>query len=143
MYFEHINVGDCISLPPLKVDKDDMVAFAKRFNPVPMHIDEEYAKTTRAGALTSSGLYTFALMWAEYVADDFGGEQTIAGTSMKLDFLAPVFAGDTLEGKATVTDKRERNAYNGIFTVKIEVSANGKPALTAFVDTVVKREGRG
>lgn len=142
MYFEDISVGDKITLPPVTVEKEEMVEFARRFNPVPFHTDEEYAKTTRAGALTSSGLYTFALVWAEYAVQDFGGGQTLAGLSMRLDFKAPVFAGDTLHGKAEVVSKRERNAYNGVFTVRIDIfNSNGTLVLSSETDTVVKRRG--
>ena len=140
MYYEDIRVGDKLTLAPLTVQKDEMINFANRFNPVPMHTDEEYAKTTKVGALTSSGLYTFALMWAQYVVQDFGGEQTLAGLSMRLDFKAPVFAGDTLTGTAEVISKTERNPYNGIFTVKIDIyNAPGALVLTSETDTVVKR----
>ena len=140
MYYEDIRVGDKLTLAPLTVQKDEMISFANRFNPVPMHTDEEYAKTTKAGALTSSGLYTFALMWAQYVVQDFGGEQTLAGLSMRLDFKAPVFAGDTLTGTAEVISKTERSPYNGIFTVRIDIyNAPGALVLTSETDTVVKR----
>lgn len=141
MYFEDIKTGDRISLPKVTVDKDEMIAFAKRFNPVPMHTDEEFAKTTRAGRVTSSGVYTFLLMWAEYVVNDFGGEQTLAGTSMRIDFKAPVFAGDVLSGTAEVISKLERNRYNGIFTVRIDViNESGEAVLSCETDTVVKRK---
>lgn len=140
MYYEDIRVGDKLTLAPLTVDNDEMIGFAKRYNPVPIHTDKEFAKTTRAGRLTSSGLYTFALVWAEYVVQDFGGEQTLAGLSMRLGFKAPVFAGDTLTGTAEVISKKERNPYNGIFTVRIDVfNADGTLVLTSETDTVVKR----
>ena len=79
-------------------------------------------------------------MWAEYVAQDFGGGQTLAGLSMRLDFKAPVFAGDTLTGTAEVISKKERNPYNGIFTVRIDIfNGEGTLVLTSKTDTVVKR----
>ncbi|MBO6141462.1 MAG: hypothetical protein J6O40_06675 [Ruminococcus sp.] len=141
MYFEDIKIGDKVELAPVTVDKEEMVAFAKRYNPVPFHTDEEFAKKTKAGALTSSGLYTFALMWAEYVTQDIGGEQTIAGLSMRLDFKAPVFAGDVLRGTAEVISKHERNPYNGVFTVRIDIfNSSGELVLTNETDTVVKRK---
>ena len=140
MYYEDISTGDRLALAPVTVDKDDMISFARQYNPVPIHTDEEYAKAARAGRLTSSGLYTFALMWAEYVVQDFGGEQTLAGLSMRLDFKAPVFAGDVLSGTAEVIQKRERNPYNGIFTVRIDIfNSSGTLVLTSETDTVVKR----
>lgn len=139
MYFEDIRVGDKLTLKPLEVNKGEMIAFAQKYNPVPFHTDEEYAKSTKAGQITSSGIYTFALMWAQYVQNDFGGEQTLAGLSMRLDFKAPVFAGDVLTGEAEVISKQERNPYNGVFTVRISIFCKDKCVLVSETDTVVKR----
>lgn len=141
MFFEEIHVGDQILIPETIVGKEEMLAFARRYNPVPMHMDEEYAAAARAGQVTSSGLYTFLLIWCQYVVQDFGGEETIAGTGMKLEFMAPVFAGDVLHGVAKVTEKKEHNAYNGFVRVGIEIfNQRGELVLRNETDTVVKRE---
>ena len=47
MYFEDIKIGDKVELADVSVDKEEMVAFAKRYNPVPFHADEEFAKTPK------------------------------------------------------------------------------------------------
>ena len=79
-------------------------------------------------------------MWAQYAVLDFGGEHTLAGLSMHLDFKAPVFAGDTLSGTAEVISKHERNPYNGIFTVKLDIfNTYGDLVLSSQTETVVKR----
>lgn len=141
MYFEEIKVGDTISIGDIPVIREDMIAFAEKFNPVRIHTDEEYAKTTRAGDVTSSGLYTFLLFWNKYVTNDFGGEQILAGTSMSMEFSAPVFSGDVLHGTATVVEKTERNDYNGIFRICIEIyNQENKLVLKNYTDTVVKRK---
>lgn len=141
MYFEDIAVGQKLALPPAEVNKAEMVGFAKEYNPAPAHTDESFALTTRAGRLTSSGVYTFLLMWREYVINDFGGEHTLAGTAMRLEFLHPVFAGDVLSGEAYVKDKKARNDYNGLVTVRIDVyNSDKKLVLTCESDTVVKRK---
>jgi len=141
MYYEEIKIGDTIAIGDIPVIKEDMIAFAEKFNPVRIHTDEKYAKTTRAGQVTSSGLYTFLLFWNKYVTNDFGGEQILAGTSMNMEFCAPVFAGDILHGRATVVEKNERNDYNGIFRICIEIyNQDDRLVLKNYTDTVVKRK---
>lgn len=141
MFFEEIQVGDQMLIPETRVEKEEMLAFARRYNPVPMHTDEEYAAAARAGQVTSSGLYTFLLIWCQYVTGDFGGAETIAGTDMRLKFTAPVFAGDVLHGVAEVLEKKERNAYNGTVRVGMDIyNQNGALVLRSETDTVVKRK---
>lgn len=140
MYFEEINLGDSIKIDNIPVDKNEMISFAEKFNPVKIHTDEEFASGTRAGKVTSSGLYTFLLFWSQYVVQDFGGDQILAGTSMEMKFTAPVFAGDILHGKAYVTDKKERNAYNGTVKICIEIYNQDEVlVLKNYTETVVKR----
>ncbi len=141
MFFEEIHVGDQIFIPETVVDREEMLQFARRYNPVPAHTDEEYAGTTRAGQVTASGLYTFLIVWSRYVVQDFGGAETIAGTGMKMEFTAPVFAGDRLHGVAAVMEKKERNAYNGLVKVGLEIyNQRDELVLRSETDTVVKRK---
>lgn len=140
MFFEEIQVGGQILIPDTPVEKEEMIDFARRYNPAPIHMDEAYAAATRAGQVTSSGLYTFLLIWSRYVVQDFGGTETIAGTGMKMEFTAPVFAGDVLHGVATVTEKKERNAHNGLVRVEIAIyNQREELVLRNETDTVVRK----
>lgn len=141
MYFEEINIGSKIEIPPVTVEKEEMIGFALKYNPAPFHADEEFASHTRAGQVTSSGLYTFLLIWAQYITQDFGGEQTLAGTGMQMEFTAPVFAGDKLHGTAVVTEKNIRNKYNGSIRICIEIfNQDNVLVLRNYTDSVISRK---
>lgn len=60
LYFEDIRAGDTLCSPKCTVDEDEMVAFARRWDPVPMHIDPAVADAV-AGGLTASGSFVLAL----------------------------------------------------------------------------------
>ena len=51
MYFDDIKLGMTVEIAPAVIHKDKMVAFARDYDPIPLHMDEEYAKTTPFGKL--------------------------------------------------------------------------------------------
>lgn len=98
-------VGDTFSKQ--RVMTDELIrAFAEvsgDYNPI--HLDEEYAKTTRFGRRIAhgmlSGAFISAVLGYEFV------EKKIIYLSQSLKFTAPVYIGDTVTTTATVTHIRE------------------------------------
>lgn len=141
MYFDELTVGMTRETSPAVIDKEKMLAFAREYDDVPLHTDEEYAKTTPFGRLLAPGVMSFLAVWAKYLEVDFFGEELLAGKSTKIEWLKPVFAGDALRGKATVTALTPRNERNGIAEVTIEVyNQTGDLVLTSATEAIVKRK---
>ncbi len=104
-----------------------------------LHTDEDYAKTTPFGKLIAPGVMAFMAVWAKYLEVDFFGEELLAGKSTKIDWQKPVFVGDVLTGRATITRLTPRNAKNGLAEVSFEVfNQNGEMVLTDVTEAVVK-----
>ena len=140
MYFDDLRLGMAVEIAPAVIDKDKMLAFAREYDNIPLHIDEEYAKTTHFGRVIAPGVMSFMSVWAKYLEADFFGEELLAGKSTKIEWLKPVFAGDVLTGKATVTNLVERNERNGIVEVTIFVyNQNGELVLTDVTEAIIKR----
>ena len=115
------------------------MAFARDYDNIPLHTDEENAKTTPFGELIAPGVMSFMSIWAKYLEVDFFGEELIAGKSTKIEWLKPVFANDVLTGKATVTNLVRRNARNGLVGVTVEAyNQYGELVLTNVTEAVVK-----
>ena len=139
MYFDELKLGMAVETAPATVDKDKMLAFAREYDDVPLHTDEEYARTTHFGALIAPGVMSFLVVWAKYLEVDFFKEELIAGKSTKIEWQKPVFAGDVLTGKATITNLVKRNGRNGIAEVTIEAyNQKGELVLTGVTEAVVK-----
>lgn len=140
MYLEDLKLNEQVIIPDAFIDKGKMLDFAKEYDPVPIHVDEEYAKTTRFGKLIAPGVMSFLAVWAKYIEVDFFGEQLVAGKSTKIEWFKPVFAEDVLSGKAAVTGITLRNPYNGIAEVTIEAyNQEGELVLSAVTEAVVMR----
>lgn len=140
MYFDDLTVGMSVELAPAVIEKDKMIAFAKEYDNIPLHTDEEYAKKTPFGRLIAPGVMSFLCVWAKYLEVDFYGDELIAGRSSRIEWFKPVFADDVLTGKAEITNLVERNEKNGLVELTINVyNQDGELVMTNVTDSVVKR----
>ena len=106
MYFNELKVGMSVETPPAVIEKEKMMDFARLYDNIPLHTDEEYAKTTPFGALIAPGVMTFMSVWVKFLeVGFFKGDEFLAGKSTKIEWLKPVYAGDVLTGKATITTR--------------------------------------
>ena len=139
MYFDEMKLGMSVEIAPAVIDKDKMLAFAKEYDNLPLHTDEEYAKKTHFGKLIAPGVMSFMAVWAKYLEVDFFGNELLAGKSTKIEWHKPVFAEDVLTGKATITNLVKRNDKNGIVAVSFDVyNQKGELVLTNVTEAIVK-----
>ncbi len=106
-YWEDFEVGAVIEYGGREVSAADIVAFASRFDPQPMHTDEAAARETQFGGLIASGWHTGSL-FMRMMADRLLAETASAGAPgiERLRWTKPVRPGDVLRVRTTVLDKR-------------------------------------
>lgn len=139
MYFEDLKLNMSVDIAPAIIEKEKMLDFARLYDPIPLHTDEAYAKTTPFGQLIAPGVMSFMSVWARYLEQDLFGEELLAGKSTKIEWHKPVYAGDVLTGKAVVTALTQRSPRNGIVEISIEAyNQNGVLVLTDVTEAIVK-----
>lgn len=139
MYFEELNLGMAVDTAPALIEKEKMMAFAREYDSIPLHTDEEYAKSTMFGALIAPGVMSFMSVWAKYLEVDFFGKELIAGKSTKIEWLKPVYADDVLHGKVRITGLTRRSVKNGLVEVTVDVyNQDGVLVLKNVTEAVVK-----
>ena len=139
MYLDEVKIGTQIDLPPVVIGKEQMFQFAKLYDPLPLHLDEDYAKTTRFGDLIAPGVMSFMAVWGRFAEMDIFGDALIAGKSTKIEWLGPVYVGDTLYGKVRITNITRRNSYNGVAEIALDVfNQKGEQVITSLTESVVK-----
>ena len=139
MYFDELKMGMTVDIEPVTIEKEKMVAFARDYDNIPLHTDEEYAKTTRFGQIIAPGVMSFMSVWNKYLEADIFGRELVAGKSTKIEWMKPVFAGDVLTGTATITGLTKRNEKTGLAELTIDVTnQNGELVLTNITEAVVK-----
>ena len=139
MYFNELKVGMTVDIPPAKIEKAKMLDFAYNYDNIPIHTDEEYAKTTPFGKLIAPGVMSFMSVWIKYLEVDFFGKELLAGKSTKIEWLKPVYANDILTATATITAVSPRNEKNGIAEVTIEAyNQHGVKVLIDTTEAIIK-----
>lgn len=139
MYFEEFVLGSITNIEPVIINKEDMLSFANKYDPIPLHTDEEYAKSTIFGSLIAPGVMSFMSVWAKYLEIDLAGDELLAGKSTKIEWFKPVFADDILTSTCTVSKLTKRNEKNGIVELTFEaLNQNGELVLTDVTEMIVK-----
>ena len=124
-YFEDLVVGAKASFGRYEVTREEVVAFAERYDPQPFHLSDEAAAQTHFGRLSASGWHTCAMTMAMVVANLKAIDQAGLGSPGidELRWLKPVYPGDTLRCETEILDKRasrsrpEMGSYRSRMTV--------------------------
>jgi acyl dehydratase len=131
-YYEDCAEGQVFSGGPLDVTADDIVAFARRFDPQVFHTDAEAAKDSAFGELVASGWHTTA-MTMRLMVDNLpkmpGG---MVGRRIEtIDWPRPVRPGDRLRMTAEVLSLRTtRNPEKGLMRLRtVTVNQHGETVL--------------
>lgn len=124
-WFEDIIIDEVFPLGSHTFSEDEIIRFARLYDPQYFHIDPEAAKASHFGGLVASGWHTVSVGHRKMVdaldaeADRLkaeGREPGVSGPSPgvnSMDFKAPVRPGDTVTYELVVTDKRPSNSLPG------------------------------
>ena len=103
--FEDFEPGQVYELGSTTVTEDEIVAFAREFDPQSFHLDPESAKESVFGGLIASGWHTGAMWMRLYVDSMLAGSSAQGSPGIEeLRWLAPVRPGDTLTGRLAVLE---------------------------------------
>ena len=139
MVFNDLKIGMTVDIPPAVIEKEKMMDFARLYDNIPIHTDEEYAKKSPFKALIAPGVMSFMSVWVKYLEVDFFGDDLLAGKSTKIEWLKPVYADDILTGIAEITNLTQRNEKNGVVELTIHAyNQNGDLVLTDVTEAIVK-----
>ena len=106
-YFEDFAPGDRFVSPGKTLSEAEILDFALRYDPQPIHIDAEAAKRSPYGGLIASGFHTMAMAFR--LAWDTGVLSACSLGSPGIDevrWLKPVRPGDTLRTVVEIVDAR-------------------------------------
>jgi acyl dehydratase len=120
-YLEDFFVGRVFNSSRIKVEKDDVIEFGKRFDPQPYHVDEVAARDTVFRGLAASGWHTAAMTMRILVDGEFRPAGGIIGVGFdELSWPRPVRPGDELHAKSEVLDVRPSKSRpdRGLIRVK-------------------------
>ena len=106
-YFEDFVDGLTVDIGRKQLTAEEIVQFARAYDPQPMHTDPEAALASTYGGLIASGWHT-AVTYRRLLVDALMGEAESIGSPgvENLRWLKPVRPGDTLSGRFVVTETK-------------------------------------
>jgi acyl dehydratase len=147
-YFEDFAVGQVFKPSGrVRVEKDEIITFAKKFDPQPFHLDEEAARRSIFGRLVASGWHTAAMTMSLVARDEFrpvGG--TIGLGFENLRWPIPVFPGDELRIESEVLEMRPSKSRpdRGLMKLRTRtLNQNGEAVQEMIANAMVPRRPRG
>ncbi len=120
MFFDDLPVGFTFETGSHHIPLNEMVEFARQYDPQPFHVDEEAAKQTIYGGLIGSGFQTMVVTFQLTLAANIWNEASMGSPGIdELRWLRPVRPGDTLNVKAEVIGSEPSKSRPGIGRTRI------------------------
>ena len=145
-YFDDYVEGEVHQLGTIKVETDELLSFARRFDPQDFHADPIAAERTIFRGLIASGWHTAGLMMRLYAREYLTHVGSLASPGIdELRWPAPVRPGDVLSVRVTIQSARASQSKpdRGIVTSFVEVSnQRGETVMTLRpVNIIARRPG--
>jgi len=123
-YWENLPVGTVLELGQTRVKREEVLAFARQFDPQPFHLDDAAAARTHFGRLAASGWHTCAMVM-RLMVDHFLLYSSSAGSPglEGVKWLKPVYPGDTLTARLRVTESRPLKSRPGMGLIRSHLEA--------------------
>ena len=142
LYLDDLRVGQRFTTGAHTIDEQDMLDFARRFDPQPFHLDDEAARVTLFGGLAASGWHTAGItMWLQVTSGPpiAGG---LIGAGAQIDWPRPTRAGETLRVESEILEVRPSRSRpdRGMVTMRsTTLNQDDEVAQTLTVTMVVPR----
>ncbi|NTV63595.1 MAG: MaoC family dehydratase [Oscillochloris sp.] len=123
-YFDDYVAGSVHNFGPITVSEDEVIAFARRYDPQDFHTDPELARESIYGGLIASGWHTAAMMMRLLVDEYLSSVASLGSPGIDdLRWLQPVRPGDLLSVRVFILEARRSQSRpdRGVVRSAIEV----------------------
>lgn len=143
IYFEDLVVGAEREFGSYEVTREEVIEFARKYDPQPFHLSDEAAAKTHFGRLAASGWHTAAMTMAVIARKVVDEEQAGLGSPGidELRWKKPVFPGDTLQVRGKILEKTPSRSRPdmGSFRTQTTVSNQNDEVVMTFQSIVLIR----
>ncbi|QIG92672.1 MULTISPECIES: MaoC/PaaZ C-terminal domain-containing protein [unclassified Bradyrhizobium] len=139
LYAEDLTEGHTFQLGSYTIGEAEIVAFAGKYDPVPIHTDPAAAAAGPFGGLIASGFNTIAIYQRLVVEAIWSKVAGIVGRSLEIRLPSPVRPGATLTGQSQIqriTIRPERRDAVVIFRTEL-TNDEQRPVLVVVLDALI------
>src|SRR5438067_2675918 len=144
IYFEDLEVGAETYFGSYDVTREEMLEFARKYDPQPFHLSDEEAAKTHFGRMSASGWHTCAMTMAVLARYSVDHEQAGLGSPGidELRWKKPVYPGDTLHVHGKIIEKtpsRSRPDMGSLCTETIVTNHDDQAVMTFTSIVLIRR----
>ena len=147
-YWEDLAVGDRAAFGAYRVTRQEVLAFARAYDPQPFHLSDEAAAATHFGRLATSGWHSCAMTMAMLVAHMAHHRQASLGSPGldELRWLKPVYPDDVLRCETELLSKRASASRPEMGLIKSRLTVfnqHDEPVLTMVSNGMIATRPAG
>ena len=143
IFFEDLEIGSESYFGSYEVTRDEVLEFARKYDPQPFHLSDEEAAKTHFGRLAASGWHTCAMTMAVVARSVVDDDQAGLGSPGidELRWLKPVYPADTLHVRGKIVDKTPSRSKPeiGSFRTEMIVTNQEEVPVMRFISIVLIR----
>ncbi len=136
LHYEDFPEGLVIPFGSYHLTREEVIAYAAEWDPQPFHLDEDVARRSVLGGLAASGWQSSAILVRLAIDAFVNRSAAMASNSMEeVKWLKPVYAGETLTGRATVLGRRvsAKRPEMGILRMRFELLSGAGELKTEII----------
>jgi acyl dehydratase len=141
IYFEDLEIGAETYFGSYDVTREEVLEFARKYDPQPFHLSDEEAAKTHFGRLAASGWHTAAMTMAVIARHVVEQEQAGLGSPGidELRWKKPVYPGDTLQVSGQIVEKTPSRSRPdmGSFRTQTTVTNQDDQVVMTFTSIVL------
>jgi acyl dehydratase len=147
-YFEDLVVGGETEFGTYEVTREEVIEFARKYDPQPFHLSDEAAAKTHFGRIAASGWHTCAMVMAVIARHVVENQQAGLGSPGidELRWRKPVYPGDTLHVSGKIVEKtpsRSRPDIGSFRSAMTVTNQAGEPVMTFTSIVLIRRRPEG
>lgn len=133
-WYEDLTPGRVFDLGKRTVGAEEIIRFAREFDPQPFHLSEEHGKASILGGLSASGWHTCSIMMRMFYDNllHWSSSEGAPGVDV-IEWRKPVRAGDTLSSSTRVLEARPLKSRPGIGLVRVQHTVTNQNGETVMV----------
>ncbi len=148
IHFEDLIVGAETYFGSVNVSRDEVIEFARKYDPQPFHLSDEAAAKTHFGRLAASGWHTCAMVMGVIARHVTDAKQAGLGSPGidELRWLKPVYPGDTLHVRGKILEKTPSRSKPEIGSFRTQTTVTNQddvPVLTFTSIVLIRRRPEG
>ncbi len=126
-YFDDLAVGATVDLGKRSVSEEEILRFAREFDPQPFHIDPEAARNSIFGGIIASGWHTCSITMRLLVDGLLSHSSSLGSPGIEqIRWVKPVRPGDTLHAVLTVQEVRMSQSKPDRGTARLHIDVTNQ-----------------